>query len=183
MSCLCLLHIFTQTIVMEMIVWMILHTEGEASPQLSVWDANREMFYDLKHTHTHTRTAERVRCNGSMYAISVEQTPGSSSAFIALVFVSLRVGRNKRGGIKMQFKFWKTFQRNRSGKFKWSRLRKPSLLWNISSWLHSGGGPLIKWLQKRSNATRLCRQSRSDLKCFNDHKGRWVWNWKNAVWF
>lgn len=106
------------------------------------------------HTHRHTSTAEQVRCNGSVYAISAEQTPGSFSAFIALVLVTLWDGWNKRGGIKMQFKFWKTFQRKRSGKFKWSRLFNPSLLWNISSWLHSGGGPLIKWLQKRSNTTQ-----------------------------
>lgn len=153
MSCLCLLHIFTQTIVMEMIVWMILHTEGEASPQLSVWDANREMFYDLKHTLTHTDTHTHAR--QSKWGVMAACTPSLRSRHLAhslhllhLFLWLCGVGRNKRGGIKMQFKFWKTFQRNRSGKFKWSRLLNPSLLWNISSWLHSGGGPLIKWLQR-----------------------------------
>lgn len=50
MSCLCLLHIFTQMIVMEMIMCLSLHIKREAAPQLSVWDANREMFYGLRHT-------------------------------------------------------------------------------------------------------------------------------------
>lgn len=50
MSCLSLLHIFTQTIVMEMIMCLSLHIKREAVSQLSVWDANREMFYGQRHT-------------------------------------------------------------------------------------------------------------------------------------
>lgn len=50
MSCLCLLHIFNQMIVMEMIMRLSLHIKREAAPQLSVWDANRDMFYGLRHT-------------------------------------------------------------------------------------------------------------------------------------
>lgn len=43
MSCLCRLHIFTQTIVMEMITRPSLRVEREASLQLNVWDANGGM--------------------------------------------------------------------------------------------------------------------------------------------
>lgn len=52
MSCLCLLHIFTQTIVMEMITRLSLHIKREASLQLSVWDANGGggLFYGRRHT-------------------------------------------------------------------------------------------------------------------------------------
>lgn len=50
MSCLCLPHIFTQMIVMEMIICLSLHIKRrEASPQLSVWDANGEMLYGPRH--------------------------------------------------------------------------------------------------------------------------------------
>lgn len=34
---------------MEMIMCLSLHIKREAAPQLSVWDANREMFYGLRH--------------------------------------------------------------------------------------------------------------------------------------
>ncbi len=37
-------------IVMEMIMRLSLHIKREAAPQLSVWDANRAMFYGLRHT-------------------------------------------------------------------------------------------------------------------------------------
>lgn len=49
MPCFCLLHIFTQMIVMEMIMCLSMHIMREASPKLSVWDANTEMFYGLRH--------------------------------------------------------------------------------------------------------------------------------------
>ena len=35
---------------MEMIMCLSLHIKREAAPQQSVWDANREMFYGLRHT-------------------------------------------------------------------------------------------------------------------------------------
>lgn len=42
MSCLCLLHIFTQMIVMEMIICLSLHIKRDTAPWLSDWGANRE---------------------------------------------------------------------------------------------------------------------------------------------
>lgn len=47
MSCLCLPHIFTQMIVMEMIICLRLHIKKGVTTQLHVEDANGEMFYSL----------------------------------------------------------------------------------------------------------------------------------------
>lgn len=71
MSCLCLLHIFTQMIVMEMIICLSLHIKKEAVPQLSVWDANREMLYGLRHTEQ-----RKGSVMAAYYTLYVEQTPG-----------------------------------------------------------------------------------------------------------
>lgn len=46
---LCLLNIFNQTIVMEMITHLSLHIKREASLQLSVWDANGGNVYGQRH--------------------------------------------------------------------------------------------------------------------------------------
>lgn len=84
MSCLCLLHIFTQMIVMEMIMRLSLHIKRNAAAQLNVLDANRMMFYGLRHT------GKKVWCNGRIYyTVSVEQTPGSLHLFLLLAKVDI----------------------------------------------------------------------------------------------
>lgn len=67
MSCLCLLHIFTQMIVMEMIICLSLHIKKEAVPQLSVSDANREMFYGLRHAEESKRGVMAAYMTPSMW--------------------------------------------------------------------------------------------------------------------
>lgn len=76
MSCLCLLHIFTQTIVMEMITHLSLHIKREASLQLSIWNANsRGDVYGQRHR------AERWGRADDMASLWSQHLP--ASAFIS----------------------------------------------------------------------------------------------------
>lgn len=68
-------------IVMEMIMCLSLHIKRGAAPQLSVWDANREMFYGLRHTE---ESREGVMTKYTTPSL-MEPTPGSFSAPIPLV--------------------------------------------------------------------------------------------------
>lgn len=78
MSCLCLLHIFTQTIVMEMITHLSLHIKREASLQLSVWDAKWGDVYGQRHR-------VESKWGGADNTASLWSRHLAASAFIALI--------------------------------------------------------------------------------------------------